>query len=172
MKKNLLFKILVVLVAFFAVCCGIFCYCFPLKYKDKIVNYCDIYSLDFSLVSALICVESKYNPSAKSSAGACGLMQLLPSTYAWVDGQLKRAETDADIFDPDINIEYGCYYLAYLFAKYDSEVYVLACYNAGESVVASWANGGELLVENIPYAETKNYIKKIQRLKRFYAARK
>ena len=142
---------------------------FPLKYQSVIKKYAKEYHLQAGLVASVIFVESRFNKNAKSSSGACGLMQLMPATFEWVKEEL--GEEYADIFDPITNIKYGCFYLAYLMKKYKNEIYVLAAYNAGEGIVSSWGDSENFGVDNIKYAETKNYVLKILKYKAFYFGR-
>ena len=157
----ILFVMLVLSIIFYVI--------FPLKYKKEINTYSAEYSLEPGLVASVIFVESRFKPNAKSSSGACGLMQLMPATFDWIKSQL-RDET-ANIFDAKTNIKYGCYYIDYLMQKHKNLVYVLACYNAGEGVVSAWGSSDSFLIDNIEYAETKNYVKKILKYQRFYQYR-
>jgi soluble lytic murein transglycosylase-like protein len=96
------------------------------------------------LVDSVIRVESNYNPNAVSSAGAMGLMQLIPSTA-------KRFGV-SNTFHPEQNIEGGVRYLKYLMQLYGGdERLALAAYNAGEGAVAKYKGIP-------PYAETQNYV--------------
>jgi len=142
---------------------------FPLKYQNEIKQYSQEYQLEAGLVASVIFVESRFNINAKSSSGACGLMQLMPATFEWIEGEL--GEEKANIFNAETNIKYGCYYLDYLIKKYNNLVYALACYNAGEGIVSSWGNNSDFSIENIQYLETKKYVKKILKYQRFYQTR-
>ena len=132
------------------------------EYDELIKKYSSENDLDFYLVKAIIKVESNFNPDAISKVNAKGLMQLLPSTYIWISNN----ETDDDIFDPDINIHYGCKYLKYLFSKFKEIETVLAAYNAGEGNVSEWLKSTEyskdgIILNSIPFNETKIYIYKV-----------
>ena len=150
------------------ICACLFWVAYPLKYKSTIVKYSDKYNLQPELVASVICVESRYKPKATSSAGASGLMQLMPSTYTWVQEELGLTE---DIFNVDNNVQAGCYYLRHLLNKYNNLVYVLACYNAGEGVVATWGSSDQFDVGNIKYPETKNYVNRVLSLQKLYRSR-
>lgn len=136
---------------------------FPIRYLNHIKKYCREYSVEPSLVLAVIWTESKYNPNAMSSAGACGLMQLMPSTAKWLAGE----EFDEQkLFDPEFNIKFGVIYLSYLEKSFDGD-YVLAAYNAGEGNVREWIyNDGE-----IRFPETKDYVKKVRAVQKLYSLR-
>ncbi|MBQ3483711.1 MAG: lytic transglycosylase domain-containing protein [Clostridia bacterium] len=122
------------------------------------------YGVPAGLVLAVIRTESDFRADAVSPAGAKGLMQLMPETFAFLrDEKFSEALCDAAILDPAVNIRYGTYYLSYLFARFGSWSVALAAYNAGESRVAEWlesraysADGKTLLV--IPFPETDAYV--------------
>jgi soluble lytic murein transglycosylase len=111
--------------------------------------------------------ESFFDPSARSSADARGLMQLLPSTAAAVADRHGQPSNDLDLFDPQRNVALGTTHLAELAELYGGDrVRMLAAYNAGASAVAKWDTrfGGlaqDEYVESITYRETRNYVKKI-----------
>jgi TPR repeat protein len=108
------------------------------------------HAIDPDLVVAIIAVESSFDPTAVSQAGAEGLMQLMPATAA-------RFGVD-DSFDPVANVQGGVRYLAWLFQHFGDDLdRVLAAYNAGEGAVARY--GGIP-----PFAETQAYVRKVRRL--------
>src|SRR5581483_517723 len=108
----------------------------------------------------------KFNPDAQSSSGAIGLMQLTPSTAHGIairtGGNAFRTN---DLYDPEINIRYGAWYLRDLFDKYHSERLVLAAYNAGQGNVDRWLAHDE----PIQFAETRAYVARVEKLQRIYA---
>jgi len=109
--------------------------------------------------------ESKFDASARSSAGAVGLMQLQPATakgIAKYTGGSKFVVSDLD--DPEINIRYGAWYLHHLLQKYDDEKLALAAYNAGQQNVDRWRAAHE----GIQYSETRAYVNRVERLKDIY----
>ncbi len=109
--------------------------------------------------------ESKFNPTARSDAGAIGLMQLTPSTAKgiaqYTGGSRFRV---SDLTNPDINIRYGAWYLGHLLSKYGNERLALAAYNAGQENVDSWRKAHV----GIQFAETRDYVNKVERLKGIY----
>lgn len=151
---------------------------YPLKYKENIKYYSLRYGLKPELVASLINKESSFNKDAVSSAGAIGLMQILPSTALYISEMLKEENIFKieDLYIPEVNIKYGCYYLKYLKNKFNDEKTFLAAYNAGETIVFNWLknnnyseDGKKLKV--IPYLVTERYATKIISTKKFYLHR-
>jgi soluble lytic murein transglycosylase len=123
------------------------------------------YNLNPALLAAVIEQESKFDASARSSAGAVGLMQLQPATakgIAKYTGGSKFVVSDLD--DPEINVRYGAWYLHHLLQKYDDERLALAAYNAGQDNVDRWRAAHE----GIQYSETRAYVDRVERLKDIY----
>ena len=121
------------------------------------------FKIPFPLVLAVIRTESDFCPNAVSKAGACGLMQLMPQTFSFLQESVFDEQLPSDaIFDPDVNISYGTYYLSYLFEKFGNWFTALAAYNAGEGRVGEWLTDAELApggrLKNIPFAETAEYV--------------
>jgi soluble lytic murein transglycosylase len=141
------------------------------EYDGIIKEYAEKYSLDASLLYAVIESESDFDEKAVSSAGALGLMQIMPETFEWISRQY--GDTPGDIFNPRQNIEAGCRYLVYLYKRFGETSTVLAAYNAGEGTVLRWlktpeySENGRTLV-NIPYPETKSYVNKVLRSMEMY----
>lgn len=168
-KKSILFfviSLLAVVVVAVIVLPRIF---LPKKYNGYVVSCSEKYGIERELVYAIIRVESNFDPRAKSSAGAMGLMQLIPSTAKWISEELSLNFNNVDMFDPKTNIEFGCYYLAYLFKKFTSMRAVICAYNAGETVVKGWLDeSGEIDENKIAFAETKNYLNRVMGFYRLY----
>lgn len=123
-----------------------------LPYLNIIHEVADAYQLSAELLKAIIKIESNYNPRAVSPKGAQGLMQLMPATA-------KRFGV-SDVFDPEENIIGGVKFLRYLFDEFGENnlALVLAGYNAGEEAVRKYGN------KIPPYAETRQYVKKVMAL--------
>lgn len=139
----------------------------PRKYETLVQKYSQIYNLDESLVYSIIRVESNFDPCAKSSAGAMGLMQIMPATAAGIAKALGENIDSLDLFDAETNIKYGCSYLNYLFLKFQNLDAVICAYNAGEGNTRKWLNkNGLLTLDDIEFLETKNYLLKV---KKYYA---
>lgn len=140
---------------------------YPLHYPEIICMYSEQYGLDPYLVSAVICVESRFDPHATSTKDARGLMQITINTGRWAAEQMGLVGYDDNIlYDPDVNIQIGCWYLQFLNKQfYDLEI-VLASYNAGIGNVNKWlkdkrySSDGEHL-DYIPFKETRKYVKKV-----------
>src|SRR6201995_3741630 len=122
--------------------------------------------LDPALIAAVIYADSKFEPG-KSSAGAEGLMQILPETAYFIAHLTGgSAFTASDLATPSINLAYGSYYLRYLLDHYDGdEMLAVAAYNAGLANVDRWvaqarAEGGTLSVNQIPFPETRAYVER------------
>ena len=141
----------------------------PKRYNKMVSDYSSEYKLESALVYAIIKAESGYNPKAKSSAGAIGLMQIIPSTGKWIASELGEEFTEERLYDPNTNIKYGCFYLNYLFKKFNNMGAVICAYNAGENNIKSWLNeNGEIIEEKINFEETKNYYKKVLNFYKLY----
>jgi soluble lytic murein transglycosylase len=138
---------------------------YPLRYSEFVRVHAKRHSLDPALLAAVIYQESKFRPGAKSSSGAIGLMQLTPETARGIAIRTHgSAFHTRDLYDPEINIRYGSWYLDNLFRKYGSERLVLAAYNAGQGNVDKWRANGQ----PIQFAETKAYVSRVEDLKRIY----
>ena len=103
------------------------------RYREQIVREAQQYGLRPAFVAAIILNESSYDPSAVSSVGARGLMQLLPDTGKWVAGKLGiRDYTDDLLFDAETNLRLGVWYLDFLSDRYGGDPVLVACaYHAG-----------------------------------------
>ncbi len=144
---------------------------YPLKHSEIVEKYAEEYSIQKELIYAVIKCESGYQSDAVSSKGAIGLMQLLPTTYVWLAE--KEDSTDIDenlLYSPETNIKYGTYYLNWLYSKYGSWETALAAYNAGHGRVDKWIQSGTYTgeIDDIPYKETREYVKKVLRAKEVY----
>ena len=130
---------------------------YPLSYDHIVVGHAANYDLDPALLAAVIYRESKFDARARSSSGAIGLMQLLPDTAKGIavhtGGSRFRV---ADLYDPEINVRYGAFYLRRL---------ALAAYNAGQANVDEWRAQGR----EIAFAETRTYVDSVLKTRDIYA---
>jgi soluble lytic murein transglycosylase len=138
---------------------------YPLHYEQIVRGHARNYHLDPALVAAVIYQESKFRADAKSSSGAIGLMQLKPETAEGIAIRTggSRFRT-SDLYDPEINIRYGSWYLRHLLDKYHDEKTALAAYNAGQQNVDTWQKTGG----GIRFSETRAYVDRVERLKGIY----
>lgn len=133
--------------------------------------------MDENLVYAVIKAESNFDPNAKSSKDAIGLMQLMENTakdiIKKVDLQISDVELGEKLQEADININLGTKYLSILLERYNNIEIAITAYNAGIGTVDNWIEKGIIKadgsdVENIPYKETNNYVRKILRDYKIY----
>jgi soluble lytic murein transglycosylase len=132
-------------------------------------------SADEALLFGIARQESRFVPDVVSSAGAVGLMQLMPATARWVAKQLGRGDYRRDrIADPSLNTQFGAYYFRYWQDRLEGmPALAAAAYNAGPYRAQAWRNGapleGAAWVESIPFNETRDYVKKVLANAMFYA---
>ena len=168
-------KIIVFAAVLFVVISAItaFAAAFPLKYKNEVEKFSEKYSIDESLVYAVIKAESNFSPERISDKGAIGLMQIMPDTAEYI-GKEFYGGRKFDLFKPSDNIEAGCFYLAYLTERFSDITATLAAYNAGEGNVRLWLkrnNAESLDADDIPFEETRRYVKKARFFLRVYQTR-
>ncbi len=172
--KFLLTAILWLVIVLFIAYCAL-CIVFPVKYADEILKYSEKYDLEPGFVCAIIKTESGFDTSAQSHKGARGLMQLMPDTVDWaVENMGIENFSYANIEDPDVNIDIGCWVLNFLGEQFnDNPELMAAAYNAGSGNVTKWLGDtkysadGEYL-DYIPYKETENYVKKVMLYEKVY----
>jgi len=142
---------------------------YPTKYMDIVERYAVEYGIDPYLVLAVIKAESNFNPEAKSSKGAIGLMQIQPDTGKWIAENLGIENYNEDLlYNPEVNIRFGCWYINNLNSEFKDPVLVFAAYNAGRGNVQKWLNDKEYSddgekLKSIPFKETRDYVDKIIR---------
>jgi len=142
----------------------------PVVHKSLINQYASEFQLDPLWMMAIIKVESRFAASAKSHRGALGLMQLLPSTANDIGSTIGLNKVSPeDLTNPSINLHLGAYYLARLQHQFqDDEIAILAAYNAGPGVTRQWQrNKPTLELEDIPYPETRRFVKEVERTYHF-----
>jgi soluble lytic murein transglycosylase len=147
----------------------------PDDFREIVDKYAAEYNVPAYVIFAVIDTESDFEPGAVSSAGAQGLMQMMPSTFEWLTSSdhLDENLSPNDIFEPEVSIRYGTYYLRYLFEKFYNWDTVFAAYNGGEGNVAKWlkdrrysdTNGN---LTDIPFKETREYVKKVNKAMDYY----
>ncbi len=136
-------------------------YLYPIKYYDLIKEACNDFDVEEALVLATIKSESDFDPTAYSSVGAIGLMQILPSTADYIASKIGY-EKIIDLENVECNIYLGTAYISYLLDRFKNIDYVICAYNAGEGIVEDWikeSNGEKIDIE---YYETKIYLDKVK----------
>lgn len=143
---------------------------YPQKYEDSVKKYSAEYDVPEYIIYSIIKVESNFKPKAISTAGAVGLMQLMPKTFDWITGDEHLGEhlEFESLKDPNVSIRYGTYYFKYLWNKFKSLDIAIVAYNAGEGFVLEWLkdsrySDGSGNLTDIPFPETENYIIKVNK---------
>ena len=140
---------------------------YPRPYAEQFNRHSTTHELSEALVLSLAKAESSFRADVKSHAGAIGLMQMMPATARMTAGSKGKKFNPLWLTDPEYNIRLGTKHLRELLNQYHQDtVYTLAAYNAGAGAVNRWRKAfGDLprdeFVENIPYQETRDYVKKI-----------
>ena len=148
---------------------------YPIYHREALFHWARQRGLDPWLVVAVVRVESNFRPTAVSQRGAVGLMQLLPETARWVAEQSGERDFFPDLlYDPEVNIRLGTWYLAYLMEAFGGrEAPALAAYNAGKSRVQRWMqdggwDGSPQRLHAIPYGETRRFVERVLRMREIY----
>ena len=143
-------------------------YMYPLKYSEFVEKYSAENDIDKYLVYSVIRTESKFKEDALSSVGAKGLMQLMDSTAK--DCNIKGGfgyNIPGDLYNPEVNISLGCYYLKKLIDTYEGDISLaITAYNGGSGNVGKWLKDENLTdgdggLIDIPFEETKGYVDKV-----------
>ena len=143
----------------------------PKTYAAYVRQYSYEYNVPEPIVFAVIKVESDFDPYAESNAGARGLMQMMQSTFEELtsDEYLGDNYSFGELFDPEVSIKYGTYYLAYLRSYFDGDWNnAIAAYNGGMGNVQKWLadsnySDGKGNLTDIPFEETRNYVSKVNK---------
>jgi soluble lytic murein transglycosylase len=140
---------------------------FPLAHRETITGQAKGHGIDRAWVYAILRQESAFISDAKSSAGARGLMQLMPKTAEQVAKELKQSPLKLDdLFRPEVNIRLGTGYLNKIYRQLqENPVLATAAYNAGPHRVKSWlpdrTQATDIWIETIPFHETREYLKRV-----------
>jgi soluble lytic murein transglycosylase len=148
---------------------------FPMPFRKEVVARTKEIGLDAAYVYGLIRQESRFIMDARSHVGASGLMQVMPATARWTAKKLEIPYTTDLITDRDTNIAIGTGYLKLVLDDLEgSQPLAAAAYNAGPSRPRRWREGPNLepaaWAENIPFNETRDYVKKVMSNATYYAA--
>jgi soluble lytic murein transglycosylase len=151
---------------------------FPMSYADLISGYSEDRGLDPAWVYAVARQESMFMADAGSSAGAMGIMQIMPATGRMIASETGENFSSREVLlNPEINVRFGTFYLKKrLDELQDNPVLATAAYNAGAHRVRSWlpedgTMASDIWVENIPFFETRNYVEKVFTYKVIYETR-
>lgn len=145
----------------------------PIKYEEHVERFSDEYGVPEEIIYAVIKCESSFKADAISSGGAVGLMQMMPATFEDLCRRKGEEYNESLLYDPKVSIEYGTYYLSYLYSRYGVWETVYAAYNAGYGRVDGWLEDPEIGVDgrlnNIPYKETREYVEKVADARKVYS---
>ena len=148
---------------------------YPAYFEDMIREHALKYEIDPLLALAMIREESRFNAWNESVAGARGLMQIIFSTGEWIAQKLNFEDFNNEmLFDPEINIDLGCWYIGYLKERFSNDlILIISGYNAGPGTTSKWLqqysrSDLDNFVENIPYSETREHIKKVMKSYQMY----
>ena len=144
----------------------------PLKFRELIESAAVEFGLAPAHIAAVILSESSFRAEAVSSAGAIGLMQIMPDTGAWIAGKFADMEefTQDLLFQPELNIRFGSWYLRWLLDRYGGDMTnATAAYHAGQGRVDQWLQNEEysadgITLRQIPYRETSRYTERVLRI--------
>lgn len=148
-------------------------YPLPERYRQSIAESANRHEMSPFLVASVIEAESDWQPSARSAAGAVGLMQVMPSTAAELAdrGIVDEREYPLErLAEPGTNIEYGAAYLRLLVERYHEVETALAAYNAGLANADAWARQGGDIRDHIEFPETRHFVLRVSRGKDRYEA--
>ncbi|MBD2627733.1 lytic transglycosylase domain-containing protein [Trichormus variabilis] len=140
---------------------------YPFPYLQEIEKWSTTRKLNPLLVTALMRQESRFQPKIKSVVGATGLMQVMPSTAAWIAPQINVDMKTISLENPNDNIMLGTWYLDHTHQQYgNNSMLAIASYNAGPGNVAKWLRtipkqDPDEFVEEIPFDETRNYVRQV-----------
>lgn len=178
-ERNKIFATIVLAAVIFAIAIVAFCFCGKIEEINKLYPYVDRlsrqYLVEKPLIFAVIDAESAFDENAVSEKGAIGLMQLMPETAFFAADMLGMKLKGEEIAVKEINLLLGVSYMKYLLDKFESIELAVAAYNAGEGNVKSWLKRGVIektnfYVNDIPFAETRDYCKKVFRNRKLYNA--
>ncbi|MCL1964673.1 MAG: lytic transglycosylase domain-containing protein [Firmicutes bacterium] len=142
-------------------------YKFP--YRGMIEDYASEAGVDPALVAAVIYHESRFDPSAVSSVGARGLMQIMENTGVWIAERLHEKDnyTPDSLFNAETSIRFGAWYLGFLSRMFDGDIVkITAGYHAGQNAVQGWLrdpaySADGVTLDTIPYASTEQYVNRV-----------
>ncbi len=141
---------------------------YPMTYAPEIRAAAAEFSLDPAYVASVVLAESSFDAEAVSSVGAIGLMQIMPDTGEWIAGKLEDEPFDVQrLYQPEVNLRYGCWYLRFLLDRYDGDMYTAStAYHQGQGRVDQWLEDPEYSEDGrtltaISSAVTDTYVNRI-----------
>jgi soluble lytic murein transglycosylase len=140
---------------------------YPAGFRETVSRHTANAGIDEGLTYALIRAESNFSPTVRSPVGALGLMQLMPATAKETAKGMGNDVSSPQLTNPEVNVKLGTRYLRDLIIRFDGNIVsAVAAYNAGSTPVRRWRKSFPTLqedefIENIPYAETREYVKKV-----------
>ncbi len=141
---------------------------YPKQYSELIETTAEDFGIEKPLLYALIKSESGFDNEAVSSVGAKGLTQITPETFQWLQTKTGENRSVDDLFDPEISVYYGAYFLNMLIEEFEDTETALTAYHAGRGIVNQWLNDprysedGKTL-DTIPYNDTAAYVEKVMK---------
>jgi soluble lytic murein transglycosylase len=171
--KKFLLK-LIYIFAFIAALYLLVRWLYPIHHENIIRKYTREYGLREELIYGIIRTESGFDIDAESNRGAGGLMQIVKMTADWGAEEIGLDTYDySQIFQPEINIRIGCWYLSKLIKQYGNEETALAAYNAGSGRVSQWLSDSRysqdgITLTEIPFKETRRYVNKVKNNEKIY----
>lgn len=146
---------------------------YPRQYIDLVEENAEEFEIDKALLYAVIKTESGFDKNAVSSVGAMGLTQITPDTFQWLQTKTGESYEDEALFEPEISIYYGAYFLNMLLEEFDNTETALAAYHAGRGRVNEWLADPRIspdgvVLENIPYEDTAGYVKRVMKITERY----
>lgn len=146
---------------------------YPKGYSYSVEKYAQEYGVDEALLYALIECESGFDKNAVSSVGAKGLTQITPETFNWLQTKTGESYAEDALFEPEISIKYGAFFLGLLLDEFEDTKTALAAYHAGRGQVNKWLVNPEYSadskkLDNIPFEDTSAYAEKVMKVKYLY----
>ncbi len=141
---------------------------YPRQYAKLVEENAEVFEIDESLLYALIKSESGFDKNAVSSVGAKGLTQITSDTFSWLQTKTGEEFPEDALFEPEISVYYGAYFLDMLLKEFGNTETALAAYHAGRGKVNEWLADPRIspdgvVLENIPYEDTADYVKRVMK---------
>ena len=141
---------------------------YPKKYSALIEKVSTEFEIEPVLLYAMIKTESGFDKNAVSDAGAMGLTQITPETFQWLQTKTKTSYEDEALFEPEISIYFGAFFIKLLLDEFEYVDVAFAAYHAGRGQVNEWlsdprySSDGEAL-DTIPFEDTSNHVEKVNK---------